>query len=95
MPKGYVIGRAKVINATQWAVYAAKASEAIKQYGGTPLVRGGRMTVGEGVGVARNVVLEFPDYATAKAYLFSAEYAEARKLREGAGELDLIAVEGA
>ncbi len=95
MPKGYVIGRAKVTNATQWAVYAAKASEAIKQYGGTPLVRGGRMTVGEGVGVARNVVLEFPDYATAKAYLFSAEYAEARKLREGAGELDLIAVEGA
>ena len=95
MPKGYVIGRAKVTNATQWAVYAAKASEAIKQYGGTPLVRGGRMTVGEGVGVARNVVLEVPDYATAKAYLFSAEYAEARKLREGAGELDLIAVEGA
>lgn len=95
MPKGYVIGRAKVTNATQWAVYAAKASEAIKQYGGTPLVRGGQMTVGEGEGRARNVILEFPDYATAKAYLFSAEYAEARKLREGAGEIDLIAVEGA
>jgi uncharacterized protein (DUF1330 family) len=95
MPKGYVIGRAKVTNATQWAVYAAKASEAIKQYGGTPLVRGGQMSVGEGEGRARNVVLEFPDYATAKAYLFSAEYAEARKLREGAGEIDLIAVEGA
>jgi len=95
MPKGYVIGRAKVTNATQWAVYAAKASEAIKQYGGTPLVRGGQMSVGEGEGRARNVILEFPDYATAKAYLFSAEYAEARKLREGAGEIDLIAVEGA
>ena len=36
-----------------------------------------------------------PDYATAKAYLFSAEYGEARKLREGAGEIDLVAVEGA
>jgi uncharacterized protein (DUF1330 family) len=95
MPKGYVIGRAKVTNATQWAVYAAKASEVIKQYGGTPLVRGGQMSLGEGEGRARNVVLEFPDYATAKAYLFSAEYAEARKLREGAGEIDLIAVEGA
>jgi uncharacterized protein (DUF1330 family) len=95
MPKGYVIGRAKVTNATLWAVYAAKASEVIKQYGGTPLVRGGQMSVGEGEGRARNVVLEFPDYATAKAYLFSAEYAEARKLREGAGEIDLIAVEGA
>ncbi|MGE7470794.1 DUF1330 domain-containing protein [Bosea sp. NPDC003192] len=95
MPKGYVIGRAKVTNATLWAVYAAKASEVIKQYGGTPLVRGGQMSVGEGEGRARNVVLEFPDYATAKAYLFSAEYGEARKLREGAGEIDLIAVEGA
>ena len=94
MPKGYVIGRAKVTNATQWAVYAAKASEAIKQYGGTPLVRGGQMSVGEGEGRARNVILEFPDYATAKAYLLSAEYAEARKLREGAGEIDLVAVEG-
>ncbi|CAN7321030.1 DUF1330 domain-containing protein [Bosea sp. LjRoot90] len=94
MPKGYVIGRAKVTNATQWAAYAAKASEAIKQYGGTPLVRGGQMTVGEGEGRARNVILEFPDYATAKAYLLSAEYGEARKLREGAGEIDLVAVEG-
>jgi uncharacterized protein (DUF1330 family) len=94
MPKGYVIGRAKVTNATQWAVYAAKASEAIKQYGGTPLVRGGQMSVGEGEGRARNVILEFPDYATAKAYLHSVEYGEARKLREGAGEIDLVAVEG-
>ena len=94
MPKGYVIARAKVSNATLWAAYAAKASEAIKQYGGTPLVRGGQMTVGEGEGRARNVVLEFKDFETARAYLFSPEYAEARKLREGAGEIDLVAVEG-
>ena len=94
MPKGYVIGRAKVTNATQWATYAAKASEAMKIYGGTPIVRGGRMTVGEGEGRARNVVLEFKDFETARAYLFSPEYAEARKLREGAGEIDLVAVEG-
>ena len=31
MPKGYVIGRAKVSDATKWASYAAKASEVIKQ----------------------------------------------------------------
>ena len=52
------------------------------------------MTVGEGEGRARNVVLEFKDFETARAYLFSPEYAEARKLREGAGEIDLVAVEG-
>ncbi|MDR6873819.1 Uncharacterized conserved protein, DUF1330 family [Bosea sp. OK403] len=94
MPKGYVVARAKVTDATKWAAYAAKASEAIKQYGGTPLVRGGQMTVAEGEGRARNIVLEFADFASAKAYANSPEYAEARKLREGAGELDIVVVEG-
>jgi uncharacterized protein (DUF1330 family) len=95
MPKGYVIARAVVTNATQWAVYAAEASKAIAQYGGKPLVRGGQMTVGEGEGRARNVVLEFESFEKAKAYVFSTEYAAARKLREGAGYIDIVAVEGA
>ena len=30
MPKGYVIGRANVSDATKWAGYAAKASEVMK-----------------------------------------------------------------
>jgi uncharacterized protein (DUF1330 family) len=94
MAKGYVIGRAVVTNASQWGVYAAAASKAMAQYGGRPIVRGGAMTVGEGEGRARNVVIEFDSYEQAKAYLFSAEYAEARKLREGAGAIDLVAVEG-
>ncbi|MNL61313.1 hypothetical protein D3C87_1852200 [compost metagenome] len=95
MPKGYVIARAKVTDATKWAAYAAKASEAMKIYGGTPIVRGGQMTVGEGEGRARNIVIEFADYTSARAYVFSPEYAEARKLREGAGEIDIVVVEGA
>lgn len=95
MPKGYVIARAAVTNATQWGVYAAAASEAIKKYGGKPLARGGQMTVAEGEGRARNVVIEFDSYEAAKAYAFSPEYAAARKLREGAGEIDLVVVEGA
>lgn len=94
MPKGYVIARAKVSDATKWAAYAAKASEAMKIYGGTPIVRGGQMTVAEGEGRARNIVIEFADFASAKAYVSSSEYAEARKLREGAGEIDIVVVEG-
>lgn len=94
MAKGYVVARAKVSNATQWAAYAAKASEAIRQFGGTPLVRGGMMTVAEGEGRARNVVIEFESFEAAKAYAMSQDYAEARKLREGAGEIDIIVVEG-
>jgi uncharacterized protein (DUF1330 family) len=94
MPKGYVIARAVVTNATQWAVYAAKAGEAIKQYGGKPLARGGRMETAEGEGRSRNVVIEFESFEQARAYAFSPEYAAARKLREGAGHMDLVVVEG-
>ncbi|RDJ24990.1 DUF1330 domain-containing protein [Bosea caraganae] len=94
MPKGYVVARAKVTNASLWAAYAAKASEAIKQYGGTPLARGGLMTVAEGEGRARNVIIEFASFEAAKAYALSQEYAAARKEREGAGEIDIIIVEG-
>ena len=95
MAKGYVIGRAVVTNASQWAVYAAAADEAIKKYGGTPLARGGRVEVAEGEGRARNGIIEFASYEAARAYAYSPEYTAARKLREGAGHLDIVIVEGA
>jgi uncharacterized protein (DUF1330 family) len=95
MPKGYVIARAHVTNPTAWGQYAAKAGDAIKKYGGTPLVRGGRSEVIEGQGRDRNVVIEFASYDAALTYARSPEYAEARKLREGAGTIDFVVVEGA
>jgi uncharacterized protein (DUF1330 family) len=88
MAKGYVIARAVVTNPTAWAAYAAKAGEAMKIYGGNPIVV-------EGAGVARNVVIEFASFDAARAYAHSKEYADARKLREGAGTIDLLVVEGA
>ena len=95
MPKGYVIGRAMVTNPTAWAEYAAKAGEAMKIYGGTPIVRGGKVEIAEGEGRARNVVVEFPDFESARKYTQSPEYAAARKLRENAGIIDIVVVEGA
>jgi uncharacterized protein (DUF1330 family) len=95
MPKGYVVARSTVTNQAAWAAYAAKASEAIRQYGGTPLVRGGRCETVEGEGRARNVVIEFASYDAALAYARSPEYAAARKLRQGAGTIDIVVVEGA
>ncbi len=95
MPKGYVIGRAMVTNPTAWAEYAAKAGEAMKIYGGTPIVRGGKVEIAEGEGRARNVVVEFPDFESARKYTQSPEYAAARKLRENAGFIDIVVVEGA
>jgi uncharacterized protein (DUF1330 family) len=94
MPKGYVIARAVVTNASQWALYAAEAGKVMQQYGGKPLVRGGQMSVAEGEGRARNVVIEFDSLDAAKAYAYSPDYAAARKLREGAGHIDIVCVEG-
>ena len=94
MPKGYVIARAIVTKPSAWAEYAAKATEAQKAFGGTPIVRGGRCEVAEGEGRARNVVIEFESFDKARAYAQSPEYAAARKLREQAGVIDIVVVEG-
>ncbi|MCB1512929.1 MAG: DUF1330 domain-containing protein [Hyphomicrobiaceae bacterium] len=95
MPKGYVIARAVVTDAEAWSQYAAKATAAQKVYGGKPIVRGGRCEVMEGEGRARNVVIEFESFDQARAYANSPEYAEARALRQHAGVIDIVVVEGA
>ena len=59
MPKGYVIARVTVTNPEAYAEYAKGATEAIRQYGGRPLVRGGAYEALEGEARPRNVVIEF------------------------------------
>ena len=49
----------------------------------------------EGQGVPRNIVIEFASFEAAQTYARSPEYAAAKKLRQGAGTLDLVIVEGA
>ena len=94
MPKGYVIAHANVTDPQKWGEYVAKSKIALEKFGGTPIVRGGRCEIMEGNGVARNVVLEFPSYDAALGYAKSPEYAEAKKLRQGAGTIDIVIVEG-
>lgn len=95
MPKGYVIAHATVTDPEAWGKYAAAGGPIMKKFGGVPLVRGGKYEVAEGSARPRNVIIEFPSYEQAYAYAFGPEYAEIRKFREGAGEIDLIVVEGA
>ena len=94
MPKGYVIVRAEVTNPEKWAEYVAKSKIALDKFGGKPIVRGGKAEIIEGDGLARNVVLEFDSFANAEGYAKSAEYAEAKKSRQGAGTLHMVVVEG-
>ena len=95
MPKGYIIARCTVTDPAKWGEYAAQATEAIKKHGGKPVVRGGRCEIVEGEARARNVVLEFESFEAARRYAGSPEYAAAKKLRQGAGIMDMIVVEGA
>jgi len=94
MPKGYVIAHATVTDPDKWASYVAKSKIALDKYSGTPIVRGGRSEIIEGNGTARNVIIEFASYDDAVGYAKSPEYAQAKKLREGAGSLDITVVEG-
>ena len=94
MPKGYMIAHATVTDPERWALYSAKTKIALDKFGGHAVVRGGRCEIIEGHGVQRNVILEFPSYEAALGYARSPEYAEAKKLRAGAGTLDMVIVEG-
>ena len=95
MPKGYWLATYKKIeNKDNLGNYAAKATEAIKNYGGQPLVRGGKYKCLEGNEFTRTVIWEFPDYDTAEKCYNSKEYQEAWKLAKSSTVRDLQIVEG-
>ncbi len=95
MPKGYIVARIVVSDPDKYAEYVKGASEAIRKYGGRPLVRGGQVAQLEGEARPRNVVIEFESFEQAQAYYNSPEYQAAKAKREGAGIADIVAVEGA
>ena len=90
----YIIARVDVTNPEAYARYAADAIKAIAAHGGGVLVRGGRNEALEGKARARNVVLEFDSYETARAHFHSAEYQAARAIRQVAAEIEMVPVEG-
>jgi uncharacterized protein (DUF1330 family) len=91
----YVIVETTINDPEQYERYKEAAPPAIAAYGGRYLARGGELAVFEGDwDPARLVILEFPDLETAKRWYASAEYGEARTLRDGAARLNVVAVEG-
>jgi len=94
MAKGYWIVRVDVADPEAYKAYIAANGEALRKFGARFLVRGGTHETVEGASRARNVVIEFPDYATALACYRSPEYAAAKAVRLGAGTGDFIVIEG-
>jgi uncharacterized protein (DUF1330 family) len=94
MPKGYWIPHIDVSDPERYKDYIAATPSAHHKYNGVALVRGGRMEAVEGRARARNVLREFPDYATALACYRSPEYQSARPLRLSHATSDFVIVEG-
>jgi uncharacterized protein (DUF1330 family) len=94
MAKGYWVARVDVSDPEGYKEYVAANAAAFSKYGARFLVRGGQFEAPEGTPRARNVVLEFKDYATAVACYHSPEYAAAKALRVGRSTADVLVIEG-
>jgi uncharacterized protein (DUF1330 family) len=93
-PKGYWIVRVDISDEEAYDRYRALNGEAFAAYGARFLVRGGPFEAVEGAARARNVVIEFPTVQAARDCYFSDAYTRARAEREGAGEADILIIEG-
>ena len=93
--KGYWIALYKKIgNIDNLKNYAAKATSTIKDYGGKPLVRGGKYQILEGENFNRTVIWEFPSYEKAIECHNSKEYQEGWAIAKDTTERNLQIVEG-
>jgi uncharacterized protein (DUF1330 family) len=91
----YVIVETDVHDPEQYERYKEASPGAIAAGGGRFVARGGELAVLEGDWrPKRLVVLEFEDLPAARRWYASPEYQEAKRLREGAADLRMVAVEG-
>lgn len=94
MAKGYWIGRVDVHDDEGYKTYAAANPEIFSKYGGRFVVRGGPFECVEGEARSRNVVIEFPDYASALACYNSPEYQANIKVRQPHSVADMVIIKG-
>ena len=91
-------GNFRILNVTdgdKYSEYINVTPGIIAKFGGRFIVRGGDKVTLEGPEEKwRIVVIEFPDLQTARDFYSSADYAEAKKIREGAALAQFVAVEG-
>ncbi len=95
MPKAYIIATVKTTNMEQMLKYREWSAKAIAEHNVKVLARGGAIEVLEGDWLPERVVMfEFDSMDQARAYYHSEAYTKARAVREGAGVLNMIIVEG-
>jgi uncharacterized protein (DUF1330 family) len=91
----YVVVEVEVLDPERYETYKQLAPPSIAQYGGHYAARGGEVATLEGTwSPKRLVILEFPSVEQAKAWWSSAEYAEAKALRQATARTQMIVVAG-
>jgi uncharacterized protein (DUF1330 family) len=94
MAKGYWIVHIDVHNDEGYKPYVVANAAIFHKFGGRFVVRAGKFESVEGTNKPRNVVIEFPDYATALACYRSPEYQANIKVRQPHSAADFVIVEG-
>ena len=92
----YLIVRVEVTDPVQYEEYKKLTPGAIAAAGGRFIVRGGDHETFEGENETRRIVVaEFPSMEAARAFYDSDLYRVARTTREGAANMQIVAVQGA
>ena len=95
MPKGYVIFTESIKDADGMATYSRAAIPTIMAGGANVLAADAQPETIEGDWHGnQTVVLEFESVEAAKAWYNSAEYSEAKKLRQAAADTNAVILSG-
>lgn len=92
----YMFVRVKVRDPKRFAEYGKAVAAFVPKYGGKYLARGKVAAVLEGEfdESQGTLIAEYPSVEKIKEMWSSPEYAEIRKLRDGAGEAHVIVIDG-
>ena len=92
---GYIFVQTEVSDSDRYDTFKQAVPAVIEQYDGRFIVRGGDMETLEGAfDGPRVVILEVPSAERAREFWGSPEYAEVKKLREGAANMTAVLIDG-
>jgi uncharacterized protein (DUF1330 family) len=91
----FVIVEVEILDKERYETYKQMVPPSLAAYGGRFLVRGGTVETLEGEwSPKRLVILEFPSVEQARAWWGSAEYADAKSLRQATARTQMILADG-
>ncbi len=94
MPKGYIIGHVTVNDPEAYKEYVRRDTPIFESFGGRFIVRGGASETPEGETQERHVIIEFPDFESAKRAYNDSAYQAVADIRRSTAISTIILVEG-